>query len=175
MSSNTRPSRTKGCFQCSKRRVSCDLGQPQCQKCVQKGLHCSGLGRIRFVPGVASRGKFRNSRIPVVPAFPKSLPAGSSNLDQLPSTEIPICRTVFEQPDDRTPIQSARRRVHHSYSSTLNEVSSGLYSQPYKVPGFVEKRSTSVQAWLPPVGHHARKLLSHCKTPLTSGLIFNHD
>ncbi|KAF6831433.1 hypothetical protein CPLU01_06718 [Colletotrichum plurivorum] len=49
--------KTKGCYECSKRRVSCDRAEPQCQKCSSRGLQCSGLGiRHRFSQGVAARG-----------------------------------------------------------------------------------------------------------------------
>ncbi|PIA95875.1 hypothetical protein CB0940_10085 [Cercospora beticola] len=47
-----------GCRQCSKRRITCDLHSPVCQKCATKGLECSGIGfQWRFVDGVAKRAK----------------------------------------------------------------------------------------------------------------------
>lgn len=55
-----------GCFQCSKRRITCDLGHPTCKKCVKKGIECSGLGRFRFSDGVARRGKFKGCQIPAL-------------------------------------------------------------------------------------------------------------
>ncbi|KAH7017964.1 uncharacterized protein B0I36DRAFT_394484 [Microdochium trichocladiopsis] len=36
--------RDHGCPQCRRRRVRCDMAVPECQKCIKKGLHCSGLG-----------------------------------------------------------------------------------------------------------------------------------
>ncbi|KAK2731399.1 hypothetical protein CKAH01_09047 [Colletotrichum kahawae] len=54
-----RPYRPKarGCFECSKRRISCDRTEPECEKYLSRGLKCSGLGiRHRFSDGVASRG-----------------------------------------------------------------------------------------------------------------------
>ena len=54
-----------GCYNCSQRRLNCDRGTP-CQKCVKKGLQCSGLGvRYRFIDGVASRGKLAGRSMPV--------------------------------------------------------------------------------------------------------------
>ncbi|KAH7149104.1 hypothetical protein B0J13DRAFT_297199 [Dactylonectria estremocensis] len=51
--------KTKGCHECSQRRIHCDRAEPQCKKCTQKGLKCSGLGiRHRFNNGVAARGKW---------------------------------------------------------------------------------------------------------------------
>ncbi|KAF4976567.1 hypothetical protein FDECE_18463, partial [Fusarium decemcellulare] len=41
------------------RRISCDRTEPQCSKCVAKGLKCSGLEtRYRFTKGMATRGKW---------------------------------------------------------------------------------------------------------------------
>ncbi|KAG7405531.1 Acriflavine sensitivity control protein acr-2 [Fusarium oxysporum f. sp. rapae] len=49
--------KVKGCYECSQRRLNCDRGVPECQKCIKKGVKCSGLGiRHRFSDGVASRG-----------------------------------------------------------------------------------------------------------------------
>ncbi|KAF4836808.1 Transcriptional regulatory protein moc3 [Colletotrichum siamense] len=46
-----------GCFECSKRRISCDRTEPECEKCQSRGLRCSGLGiRHRFSDGIAARG-----------------------------------------------------------------------------------------------------------------------
>ncbi|KAF4471072.1 acriflavine sensitivity control acr-2 [Fusarium albosuccineum] len=50
---------SQGCYECSQRRVSCDRTEPHCQKCISKGLKCSGLDiRYRFTNGIATRGKW---------------------------------------------------------------------------------------------------------------------
>ena len=54
----------RGCFQCSRRRIVCDKGAPSCQKCIKKGIQCSGVNRIRFTEGVATRGRFKGCKIP---------------------------------------------------------------------------------------------------------------
>ncbi|KAJ5730588.1 uncharacterized protein N7483_005096 [Penicillium malachiteum] len=65
-----KPRRVKGCHNCSQRRINCDQGTP-CQKCVKKGLQCSGLGiRYRFNNGVASRGNLAGEKIPVKNSSP---------------------------------------------------------------------------------------------------------
>jgi hypothetical protein len=47
-----------GCKECSRRRIKCDKGTPECAKCLKKGIKCTGLGRqIRFVEGTISKGK----------------------------------------------------------------------------------------------------------------------
>ena len=59
-----KPPKEKGCFQCSRRRIVCDRGGPSCEKCIKKGLSCSGLGRIRFAEGVARKGKLKGCKMP---------------------------------------------------------------------------------------------------------------
>jgi hypothetical protein len=47
-----------GCKECSRRRIKCDKGTPECAKCLKKGIKCTGIGRqIRFVEGAISKGK----------------------------------------------------------------------------------------------------------------------
>ncbi|GKU09589.1 unnamed protein product, partial [Fusarium langsethiae] len=56
--------KTKGCRECSKRRIHCDRTEPSCYKCTSRGLSCSGLGiRHRFNKGVAARGKWAGKTI----------------------------------------------------------------------------------------------------------------
>ncbi|SCO78118.1 uncharacterized protein FRV6_02331 [Fusarium oxysporum] len=56
--------KTKGCHECSKRRIHCDRNEPSCNKCTSRGLSCSGLGiRHRFNKGVAARGKWAGKTI----------------------------------------------------------------------------------------------------------------
>ncbi|KAL4767853.1 hypothetical protein BDW60DRAFT_143652 [Aspergillus nidulans var. acristatus] len=55
----------RGCFQCTKRRIVCDKGEPICCKCQKKGIKCSGLGRFRFYSGSSIRGLSQGDPIPV--------------------------------------------------------------------------------------------------------------
>jgi hypothetical protein len=41
-----------GCRECLYRRIRCDKTDPSCQKCLKKGLECSGVGKFCFVNGV---------------------------------------------------------------------------------------------------------------------------
>lgn len=43
-----------GCFECAKRRIHCDRAVPKCNKCLKKGIACSGL---------ANRHAFRNETV----------------------------------------------------------------------------------------------------------------
>ena len=53
-----------GCYECSRRRINCDRGEPKCGKCVSKGLKCSGLGiRHPFNESIAARGRWAGKSI----------------------------------------------------------------------------------------------------------------
>lgn len=55
-----------GCKQCSRRRIRCDKTGYPCQKCIAKGLDCSGYGvDYRFAADVAaSRQSCRQNKSP---------------------------------------------------------------------------------------------------------------
>ena len=77
---------TPGCYNCSQRRINCDRGTPECQKCIKKGLECHGLGtRYRFQNGVASRGELAGKKIPVRDAAVAPLDKTASCLDIMDS------------------------------------------------------------------------------------------
>ncbi|KAI1394413.1 uncharacterized protein F4822DRAFT_388116, partial [Hypoxylon trugodes] len=48
--------KAKGCYECSQRRIHCDRGEPNCDKCVSRGLECSGI--------TGKRHRFRNGYTP---------------------------------------------------------------------------------------------------------------
>jgi hypothetical protein len=53
-----------GCKECSRRRIKCDKGTPECTKCLKKGIQCTGVGRqIRFVEGAISKEKRKGHTI----------------------------------------------------------------------------------------------------------------
>ncbi|KAL4955195.1 fungal-specific transcription factor domain-containing protein [Aspergillus filifer] len=52
------------CMTCREKCRKCDRGRPSCQRCISKGLVCRGYpDQFRFC-GIASRGKWKNARIP---------------------------------------------------------------------------------------------------------------
>ncbi|KAL6230125.1 hypothetical protein BDW75DRAFT_245118 [Aspergillus navahoensis] len=54
------------CMTCREKCRKCDRGRPSCQRCISKGLVCRGYpDQFRFC-GIASRGKWKNARIPAV-------------------------------------------------------------------------------------------------------------
>jgi hypothetical protein len=54
-----------GCLNCKARKRKCDQGRPECQACSQRGMRCQGYSTpLRWVNGVASRGRFAGAPIP---------------------------------------------------------------------------------------------------------------
>ncbi|KAH6979061.1 hypothetical protein EDB82DRAFT_527146 [Fusarium venenatum] len=54
-----------GCLNCKARKRKCDQGRPECQACSQRGMRCQGYSTpLRWVNGVASRGRFAGASIP---------------------------------------------------------------------------------------------------------------
>ncbi|KAL3477449.1 fungal-specific transcription factor domain-containing protein [Aspergillus californicus] len=52
------------CMTCREKCRKCDRGRPDCQRCISKGLVCRGYpDQFRFC-GIASRGKWKNARVP---------------------------------------------------------------------------------------------------------------
>ncbi|KAI1443563.1 hypothetical protein F5Y02DRAFT_419850 [Annulohypoxylon stygium] len=51
--------KAKGCYECSQRRINCDRREPSCDKCVSKGIECSGMGgqRQRFRTWISPKQK----------------------------------------------------------------------------------------------------------------------
>ncbi|KAL5046727.1 hypothetical protein BDW71DRAFT_181697 [Aspergillus fruticulosus] len=75
---------SRGCFQCTKRRIVCDRGEPTCHKCKKKGIECSGPGRFRFFAGSAIRGLSQRDPVPVTPPEPFQRPQSNCSGRQAP-------------------------------------------------------------------------------------------
>ncbi|KAG9855475.1 hypothetical protein KCU98_g1530, partial [Aureobasidium melanogenum] len=95
-----------GCKECSRRRIKCDKGSPECAKCLKKGIQCTGIGRqIRFVEGAISKGKRKGHTFANVPDVATRL---SQHLEGPPiSRPYPETRTeaskqiaIVDSPDE---------------------------------------------------------------------------
>ncbi|MBE3050345.1 Zn(II)2Cys6 transcription factor [Candidatus Bathyarchaeota archaeon] len=53
------PKPPRDCWPCRNRHVRCDQSQVPCAKCLKSGLECSQERPIRWVKGVAIRGKMQ--------------------------------------------------------------------------------------------------------------------
>lgn len=166
--------RVKGCFQCSVRRIDCDLAQPECVKCRRKGIECSGLARIRFAPGLASRGKLKGASVPVVspepvPAHPVSELAvvaeqGSSRGDLVPSRSRPYgnaIQFVEGNHDGEASDEDSRDGSPDSGSPSL------LHTAAHERHEALQP-ALELQPWIPPITSQARGLYCHCKPTLAA-------
>lgn len=81
---------------CREKCRKCDRGRPSCQRCISKGLVCRGYpDQFRFC-GIASRGKWKDARIP---AAEKDFPDQTHAQPQVqaPAQESP---NSVEEPQD---------------------------------------------------------------------------
>ncbi|KAJ6102737.1 hypothetical protein N7486_005164 [Penicillium sp. IBT 16267x] len=61
------------CFTCSKRGARCDRRRPYCSQCLELGRECSGYKTtLTWGLGVASRGKLRGQKLPVMDSAAES-------------------------------------------------------------------------------------------------------
>lgn len=105
----------KGCFQCSKRRVRCDMGEPRCEKCINRGLPCSGNGiRYRFTNSVASRGKLTGSSMPV------AMPAAKRRATQDINPLLVVSKSQAMEETDQ--VSNARNEANYAIRPYLNQL-----------------------------------------------------
>lgn len=86
------------CFACAKRGARCDRRRPYCSQCLEIGRECSGYKTtLTWGVGVASRGKLRGQKLPVMEAEGESSASGSKGMQRAaasssqspPSSQIP--------------------------------------------------------------------------------------
>ncbi|KAJ1327366.1 transcriptional activator protein UGA3 [Microdochium nivale] len=132
--------RVKGCFQCSARRIDCDLGQPECAKCLRKGIECSGLARIRFASGLVSRGRLKNASVPVM----------VSTVSRSPFE--PTATTIPTGEDENAQIEPEPQMLTTAVNAS-NSHDDNISRQNHI--------SLAIQPWIPLIPHRARVLYSH--------------
>ncbi|OOQ89478.1 hypothetical protein PEBR_28087 [Penicillium brasilianum] len=86
------------CFACAKRGARCDRRRPYCSQCLEMGRECSGYKTtLTWGVGVASRGKLRGQKLPVMEAEGNSSAstskgaqrAAASSSQSPPSSHVP--------------------------------------------------------------------------------------
>lgn len=117
-----------GCFQCSKRRITCDRAEPSCGKCIKKGIQCSGLARIRFNEGVARRGRLKNCTIPV-PAF-----ANHGEISSLLPTEVTFPELQWNSHSPPRNTQPRRVGAYKRRAKSARCPQSAVADHPESVP-----------------------------------------
>ncbi|KAB8227727.1 Zn(II)2Cys6 transcription factor [Aspergillus alliaceus] len=68
------------CYTCRRRRIQCDQSQTPCKKCLKAGLECYDKRPLRWVKGVAIRGKLQGLTVKDASATSAALAA----LDRVP-------------------------------------------------------------------------------------------
>lgn len=149
-----------GCRECTKRRIICDSSEPSCNKCLKKGIQCSGFGRIRF-SGVAQRGKLRDGFGPQ------------------PQTSNVTPSSIRWKHDQQERIKQSRKNRNPSVDRLEPRQASkaGLAMDHVGLAVSDNNKSTdctlmalceSVPYWIAPMGHRSRMSMSHCKIPIFS-------
>lgn len=177
MPSNGAVKKERGCFQCSRRRIVCDRTEPSCLKCAKKGIECSGLGRIRFVEGVARRGRFKDCRVPKA--------GGSDGCMELPTTtgfqalrwpgeegaskrrRCDLDKTTGEpstladsQANRGVALSAAPTRIDEDPDADVEDIGRGDDSIVA-----VRFQPCAITPWIAPIDPKLRMLFSYCKIP----------
>ncbi|OJJ67621.1 hypothetical protein ASPBRDRAFT_58720 [Aspergillus brasiliensis CBS 101740] len=167
---------SRGCFQCTKRRIVCDKGEPTCFKCQKKGIECSGSGRFRFPPGLAIRGKLKGCTIPIPDVDPKSVYKTASETprsirwkdDQNRVNKKQKPRSSGKERVDRHRLAAERHSARgdrddaQSMSACIQDVVLTSGQQVYRHIPFEDLQPTSVTdmsvgQWIAPVDYRTRE------------------
>lgn len=125
-----------GCRECLYRRIRCDKTDPSCQKCIKKGIECSGVGKFCFVAGVTRRRRKitapstskanSSANLEDVASEPQELHADNSRNNASSPSRPPI----EHDPLDANPQQSGQQlSLLSGRSSVLSKLSSQTYQQ----------------------------------------------
>jgi hypothetical protein len=124
-----------GCRECLYRRIRCDKTEPSCQKCLKKGLECSGVGKFCFVNGVTRRRRKIASLSPALKIPPSSLPEivtpGSQCVGDHPEDLEGAGPRLLEVEPSHSSLEQSEKQL--SLSAVESSVSPGLQSQPCNV------------------------------------------
>lgn len=125
-----------GCRECLYRRIRCDKTDPSCQKCIKKGIECSGVGKFCFVAGVTRRR--RKTAAPTASKVSSNAvlenaasESPESHADNSLSDANNPNRLAFEhEPSKSTPQQSGQQQL--SLLPGKSSGPSGLLPQTYQ-------------------------------------------
>lgn len=125
-----------GCRECLYRRIRCDKTDPSCQKCIKKGIECSGVGKFCFVAGVTRRRRkitapSTSSKV-ALSAAPENVTPGSQRLhaDIGPNDSSNRRRLAIECEPSKSNTQQSGQQL--SLLAAKRPVSPGSSSQTYQ-------------------------------------------
>lgn len=123
-----------GCRECLYRRIRCDKTDPSCQKCIKKGIECSGVGKFCFVAGVTRRRRKTaapSSKVSSNAALESAAPGSSESHanNSLNNANGPSGLAIEHEPSESTPQQPGQQL---SLLPGKRSVPPGLLSQGYQ-------------------------------------------
>ncbi|KAJ5241706.1 uncharacterized protein N7469_000033 [Penicillium citrinum] len=87
------PYQSQGCTACRKRKVKCDLGSPQCMRCIKRRISCPGYEKGRFIlyqdANAASEGG-RQQPLMLSPVMPASSTYRSQIFSKFLESSFPL-------------------------------------------------------------------------------------
>ncbi|KAL2856438.1 fungal-specific transcription factor domain-containing protein [Aspergillus pseudoustus] len=111
------------CMTCREKCRKCDRGRPSCQRCISKGLVCQGYpDQFRFC-GIASRGKWKNARIPVSEKIVQQVNLNPVSLTAAQSMAVTPAATIISGGSltPPTPASVTRRSKRMTIESVLEK------------------------------------------------------
>ncbi|KAF9731769.1 hypothetical protein PMIN02_008378 [Paraphaeosphaeria minitans] len=95
-----------GCVNCKKRKRKCDEQRPRCMACIDRNIRCDGYAHpVRWVEGIASRGRFVGVRDPGLLLQPTETTTATSEADDHVAFPSPV------ESVETTPLQFPRHTV----------------------------------------------------------------
>jgi hypothetical protein len=161
-----------GCKECSRRRIKCDKGTPECAKCLKKGIQCTGVGRqIRFVEGAISKGK-RKYTIPDVKNLATNLSRHPNDATLSVSQSETHAGSLHQDTDVESPIETVNDLGSHDTDDDVEEIGTVVHQrQIYPTTRTSSNERTTVSFHLDPAFDLSLELLKpgiqmlfdHCK------------
>lgn len=172
-----KPPKEKGCFQCSRRRIVCDRGEPTCEKCIKKGISCSGLGRIRFADGVARKGKLKGCKMPDQRGDEEALAALTANISysqvrwdneqkigRLQKRALKQPKKKKSAPQDETVSQPDNSPPRALTSQITAAIGAEKARKEERLMRMIRSTQSAIKPWLPPLASDVRMLFSYCQS-----------
>ncbi|KAI2789920.1 hypothetical protein POX_d05419 [Penicillium oxalicum] len=139
------------CFACAKRGARCDRRRPYCSQCLEMGRECSGYKTtLTWGVGVASRGKLRGQKLPVMETESEpSTTAASGGAPRRPASSSQSPPTTQIPPSSRpTPVAAPPMGMTMANTMLDPGLMGGIDSDPrYGYPASTHPELSASMAW----------------------------
>lgn len=186
-----------GCLECRNRRICCDKTEPECQKCVKKGIKCSGQGiECRFSsymhtkPAEKRRGSnaSKSAAAASITSTLVSRPRESAQIRRrlkdsrrASLTDMPS-KDATQQPLETAPISPTNQVITFAdnitttnYEQKALEAAQSSSALMRSTPSSFAGTEFIIRAMRPttdPSSARTRKLIEHCKIIPCKGTLF---